>query len=83
MASSPFVVALLGFPLALAERDAWLHRSYAAFVASSGLDSTERERPDGWRTVADLSPGQEESMLYDVGFSNTRLFYAGLHSDGE
>ncbi len=57
----------------------WLSR-YVAFAIASGVD------PEGARNAASaigarlplLGPDDEESMLEEAGFTQTRLFYAGL-----
>lgn len=76
---APFVAAHLSFPQEPGQRDAWLGR-YAAFVASSGIE------PGKARAAAQAigsrlpiaSPGQDEAMLRDAGFSDVHLFYAGF-----
>ena len=76
---APFVMAHLSFPQADGERELWLSR-YVAFAAASGVD------PDNARkaataigsTLSLLSPEQEEALLEESGFSNVRLFYAGM-----
>ncbi|MBK8320428.1 MAG: class I SAM-dependent methyltransferase [Betaproteobacteria bacterium] len=76
---APFVLAHLSFPQAPEERDTWLCR-YAAFVASSGIDPA-KARAAAEAVGARLSilcPSQDESMLYDAGFSSVQLFYAGF-----
>ncbi|WP_062474109.1 class I SAM-dependent methyltransferase [Variovorax boronicumulans] len=76
---APFVMAHLSFPQAHGERELWLSR-YVAFAAASGVD------PDNARKAASaigstltlLSPEQEEALLEETGFTNVRLFYAGM-----
>ena len=77
---APFVMAHLSFPQATdGERELWLSR-YVAFAAASGVD------PDNARKAASaidstltlLSPAQEEALLEETGFTNVRLFYAGM-----
>jgi len=76
---APFVMAHLSFPQADGERELWLSR-YVAFAEASGVD------PDNARkaamaigsTLSLLGPEQEEALLEETGFSNVRLFYAGM-----
>jgi len=77
---APLVTAHLSFPQAPpAERAQWLAR-YAAFAIASGVDPEAAQRA---ATAIDitlplLSPGEEEALLAQAGFSGIRLFYAGL-----
>lgn len=76
---APFVMAHLSFPQAPGERELWLAR-YAAFAISSGV------APEAARNAASaigarlplLDPAEEEAMLQEAGFTDTRVFYTGL-----
>ncbi|MEP6503679.1 MAG: class I SAM-dependent methyltransferase, partial [Betaproteobacteria bacterium] len=76
---APFVMAHMSFPQAPGERDLWLSR-YAAFAVSSGV------APENARNAAAtigqrlplLDPADEEALLAQAGFTDIRLFYAGL-----
>ncbi len=76
---APFVMAHMSFPQDDGERELWLSR-YAAFAICSGVD------PENARNAAStigarlpiLSPGDEEALLSDAGFTGVHLFYAGL-----
>lgn len=76
---APFVMAHMSFPQAPGERELWLSR-YVAFAVSSGVD------PESMRNAAAeisarlplLGPAEEEAMLGEAGFTDARLFYAGL-----
>ncbi|MEW4529498.1 class I SAM-dependent methyltransferase [Maioricimonas sp. JC845] len=76
---SPFVLVHLSFPQSDTERSTWLAR-YAEYAVSSGI-----AREDALRAVAAidsqlsiLTPGQDEAILCEAGFSNVSLFYAGF-----
>ena len=76
---APFVRAHLSFAQAPDERATWLAR-YAAFIASSGVDAAKAQAAAeavGARLPI-LSPGQDEALLREAGFSGVQLFYAGL-----
>jgi tRNA (cmo5U34)-methyltransferase len=76
---APFVMAHMSFPQGAEEKALWLSR-YAAFAIRSGVN------PEHARSAASaigtrlpiLSPGDEEALLADAGFTGTSLFYAGL-----
>ncbi|PIF73646.1 tRNA (cmo5U34)-methyltransferase [Variovorax sp. 54] len=76
---APFVVAHLSFPQADGERELWLSR-YVAFAAASGVDPNNARKAATaiGSTLSLLSPEQEEALLEETGFSNVRLFYAGM-----
>lgn len=76
---APLVVAHLSFPQNEPERALWLSR-YIGFATSSGIDPTKaRAAATAISTrLPLLSPGDEEAMLYDAGFSGINLFYAGF-----
>lgn len=77
---APLVMAHLSFPQASqAERGQWLSR-YAAFAIASGVDPEAARRAATAidTTLPLLSPGEEEALLEQAGFSGTRMFYAGL-----
>jgi tRNA (cmo5U34)-methyltransferase len=57
----------------------WLSR-YVAYAVDSGMP---RDKAESARTAMDaqlfiLTPGQDESVLRDAGFSHTSLFYTGF-----
>jgi tRNA (cmo5U34)-methyltransferase len=76
---APLVVVHLSFDQQGGARDVWLSR-YANFAISNGVD------PDKARTAAAtiheqlpiLSPGQDEALMRDAGFSHVDVFYVGL-----
>lgn len=79
-AGAPLVTAHLSFPQASqAEREQWLSR-YAAFAIASGVDpeAAHRAATAIHTALPLLSPGEEEALLAQAGFSGIRLFYAGL-----
>ena len=76
---APFVMAHLSFPQAADERDLWLAR-YAAFAVASGVDPEAARRAASaiGSSLPLLGPDDEEALLAQAGFSETRVFYAGL-----
>jgi tRNA (cmo5U34)-methyltransferase len=76
---APFVMAHLSFPQAPEEREVWLSR-YAAFAVASGVDPENARKAASaiGSTLPLLSPEREEELLEEAGFTNVRLFYAGL-----
>lgn len=87
---APFIAAHFSFPQDASspgqnsppntgERALWLAR-YAAFAASSGIDPEQAKA--GAITISErlhiLTPEEDEALLTQAGFSNVRLFYAGL-----
>ena len=76
---APLIVAHQSVPFHPAERERWLDR-YARFAASSGVPA---ETADQARAAIDselpvLSPGQDEDLLRDAGFTDIELFYAAF-----
>lgn len=78
-----FVMAHLSFPQAQGERELWLSR-YVAFAVASGVDPANAQKAASaiGSTLPLLGPEQEEEMLAGAGFTNVRLFYAGLAFKG-
>jgi tRNA (cmo5U34)-methyltransferase len=76
---APFVMAHLSFPQAPEEREVWLSR-YAAFAVASGVDPENARKAASaiGATLPLQSPEREEELLEEAGFTNVRLFYAGL-----
>ena len=76
---APFVMAHLSFPQAQGERELWLSR-YAAFAIASGVEPANANKAASaiGSTLPLLSPEQEEELLAQAGFTNVRVFYAGL-----
>ncbi|MBJ2155148.1 class I SAM-dependent methyltransferase [Variovorax sp. IB41] len=76
---APFVMAHLSFPQAPEERELWLSR-YAAFAVASGVDPENARKAASaiGATLPLQSPEREEELLEEAGFTNVRLFYAGL-----
>ncbi|TWT52147.1 class I SAM-dependent methyltransferase [Allorhodopirellula solitaria] len=76
---APFVVAHLSVPQNDEERTVWLSR-YAAFAVSSGVESEKamkaRDTVDSQLSI--LTPGEDETILQEAGFSNVSLFYVGF-----
>lgn len=76
---APLVVAHSSFPQDGGARSLWLSR-YAAFALASGTDPEQVEKMsksvDAHLPV--LSPGQDEAILRDAGFSDIALFYAAF-----
>lgn len=77
---APFVVAHISFPQTEPERSMWIARH----VAFSGTDPAHAENAK--QAIATklsiLSPEDDEALLRETGFSNIRLFYAGLSFRG-
>lgn len=76
---APFVMAHLSFPQAQEERALWLSR-YAAFATASGVEPENARKAASTigSTLPLLGPEQEEELLREAGFTNVRLFYAGM-----
>lgn len=76
---APFVMAHLSFPQAEEERALWLSR-YAAFAIASGVEPANARKAASTigSTLPLLGPEQEEELLREAGFTNVRLFYAGM-----
>jgi len=76
---APFVMAHMSFPQAPDERETWLAR-YAAFAIASGVDPDAARRAAATigTTLPLVAPDDEEALLAQAGFGETRLFYAGL-----
>lgn len=76
---APFVMAHLSFPQAEEERALWLSR-YAAFAIASGVEPENARKAASTigSTLPLLGPEQEEELLREAGFTNVRLFYAGM-----
>jgi tRNA (cmo5U34)-methyltransferase len=68
---APFVAAHFSIPQD-DERAVWLSR----FAAYAGIDPDQAAAIDSHLTI--LSPGQDEAILREAGFSNVSLFYAGF-----
>lgn len=87
--AAPFVAAHFSFPQGstsandTSERSLWLAR-YAAFAISSGVNPEQAKA--GATTINErlhiLTPDEDEALLTDTGFTNVRLFYAGLSFRG-
>ncbi|VTZ60147.1 class I SAM-dependent methyltransferase [Sinorhizobium medicae] len=80
---APFVMAHISFPQTEPERSVWIAR-HVAFGAPDGTDPAQQE--SSRRAIATklsvLAPEEEEAILYEAGFSNVSLFYAGLSFRG-
>jgi tRNA (cmo5U34)-methyltransferase len=76
---APFVMAHLSFPQAPEEREVWLSR-YAAFAIASGVEPENARKAASTigSTLPLLGPEQEEELLKEAGFTNVRVFYAGM-----
>ena len=76
---APFVVAHLSFPQSEPERVLWLSR-YVGFAIASGIDPEKAQKASAAisQRLPLLSPGDDEAMLYDAGFSAVSLFYVGF-----
>ncbi|MET3493440.1 class I SAM-dependent methyltransferase [Variovorax boronicumulans] len=76
---APFVMAHLSFPQAPEERDVWLSR-YVAFAVASGVapENARKAASAIGSTLPLLSPQREEELLEEAGFTNVRVFYAGM-----
>ena len=76
---APLVVAHHSFPQHGREKAKWLAR-YAAFAVSSGMPAANTEK--GISAMSErlplLSPEQDEAVLWDAGFTDVALFYAGF-----
>ena len=76
---SPFVAAHLSFDQSEPGRTRWLDR-YVAYAVSSGVE--ERKARTAAETIGAqvpvVSPGTDERLLRDAGFSGVEVFYAGL-----
>src|SRR5262249_40203739 len=74
---APLAVAHFSFPQS--ERDLWLSR-YADFAVSSGVEPSHAANAQS--AIGDrlpiLSPGDDEQLLREAGFSGTSLFYVGF-----
>lgn len=68
---APFVAAHFSIPQD-DERAVWLSR----FAAYAGTDPDQAAAIDSRLTI--LSPEQDEAILWEAGFSNVSLFYAGF-----
>lgn len=80
---APFVIAHVSFPQTEPERSQWIAR-HVAFGAPDGTDLThlEHSREAIGSRLSILSPEEDEAMLYEAGFSNVSLFYAGFSFKG-
>lgn len=80
---APFVVAHHSFPDNGPEQDRWLARN-AAFAIASGVPAAQAESSIAAikERLPVLSPEQDVALLYEAGFSNVELFYAGLTFKG-
>jgi tRNA (cmo5U34)-methyltransferase len=76
---TPFVAAHFSFPQQPGERERWLARC-TAFAISSGIDPDKaRAREKGLGAqLPILSPGDDEALLREAGFSGVELFYAAF-----
>jgi tRNA (cmo5U34)-methyltransferase len=76
---APFVVAHHSFPQHDGEKARWLSR-YAAFAAASGVLAANAENAISaiGERLPLLSPEQDEALLWDAGFTDVALFYAGF-----
>ncbi|WP_206934610.1 class I SAM-dependent methyltransferase [Roseococcus thiosulfatophilus] len=76
---APFVVAHISFPQDGSARRLWLSR-YAAFALASGTDPEQVKKMSNSvdAHLPMLSPGQDEAILRDAGFSDIALFYAAF-----
>lgn len=76
---APLVLMHLSFPQAAGKRALWLSR-YAAFAEASGVDA-EKAR-NAAATIDErlpiLTPGQDETLLREAGFTDITVFYIGL-----
>ena len=74
---APFVVAHYSIPEG--ELDLWLSRS-AAFSITSGIDPAQANtaRAGIAERLPILSPGADEQLLREAGFSGISLFYVGF-----
>jgi tRNA (cmo5U34)-methyltransferase len=76
---APFVVAHHSIPRDPAERALWLGR-YAAFAIASGVPAADAKNAASaiGERLPILSPEEDEALLVEAGFTDVRLFYAGL-----
>lgn len=76
---APFVAAHSSFPQDEQQRRIWLSR-YAAFAVASGVDPAQAEQARKMveRSLAALSPEEDEAILKDAGFSGVSLFYTAF-----
>ena len=77
---APFVAAHISFPQTEPERSMWIARH----VAFGGTDpaNVEKAKQAIATRLTILSPEDDEKLLRDAGFSDVRLFYAGLSFRG-
>lgn len=80
---APLVVAHHSFPDTGPEQGRWLARN-AAFAIASGVPVAQAEGSIAAikERLPVLSPEQDVALLYEAGFSNVELFYAGLTFKG-
>lgn len=77
---APFAVAHISFPQAEPERSMWISRHVA--FGSTDATNVESARHAIATRLSILSPGEDEAMLREAGFSGVSLFYAGLSFRG-
>jgi tRNA (cmo5U34)-methyltransferase len=80
---APFALAHISFPQTEPERSTWVAR-HVAFGAPDGADPArlEQSRQAIATRLSILAPDEEEAMLHAAGFTDVRLFYAGLSFRG-
>lgn len=80
---APLVIAHISFPQNEPDRSIWINR-HAAYGAPDGADAALLQRTQAaMRTrLTILSPEEEAEMLWQAGFDDVSLFYAGLSFKG-
>lgn len=80
---SPLVLAHISFPQTEPERSQWIAR-HVAWSAPAGATDAQMEplRQAIGTRLSILTPGDEEAMLREAGFSGVSLFYAALSFKG-
>jgi tRNA (cmo5U34)-methyltransferase len=76
---APFIVAHHSFPQDEDERTVWLAR-YAAFTVANGAYRVQAEVGSAIMAarLSVLALPQNEALLWEAGFVNVNLFYAGF-----
>src|SRR5690606_1732729 len=77
---APFVVAHISFPQTEPERSLWIAR-HVEFGRADPANAESARHAIATR-LSILSPGEDEALLREAGFSNVSLFYAGLSFRG-
>lgn len=76
---APLVLMHLSFAQAAGKRALWLSR-YAAFAEASGVDAAKARHAAATidQQLPLLTPGQDETLLREAGFTDITVFYVGL-----